>query len=177
MFKDHVPMLRRGCGCLSGDHSMIPCHCAENVAGYICQFKGKRPFIIVAYINIMSVLYFFDSLSFVLDVSIGTNCATLDDCHKLRGEKLMIMTNPTYNWYDARDHCQEYGGDLALVDSIANLSRDSRPLYYVGLHKEIWLPFDHEEGEGNETDYCYNHIFRIVHVLRFHAVTFNYNIL
>ena len=104
----------------------------------------------------MSMFNFFESLSFVSDVSIGTNCAILDDCHKLRGKKLMIMTNSTYNWYDARAHCQEYGGDLALIDSIANLSSDSRPLYYVGLHKEIWLPFDHEEGEGTEIYYCYS---------------------
>ena len=105
----------------------------------------------------MSSFYFFDSWNFVLDVSIGTNCEKVDDCHKLRGKKLMIMTNPTYNWYEARAHCQEYGGDLALIVSIANLSRDSRPLYYVGLHKEIRLPFDHEEGEGTEIYYCYSH--------------------
>ena len=64
----------------------------------------------------------------------------------------MVVTNWTYNWYETKYQCWRLGGELATGSLHTTFSRYSdngtKPLYYIGLRKEEWVPFHHEGKAG-----------------------------
>ena len=79
-------------------------------------------------------------------------CLGKCDCRLLQGSNFLLITKQVNNWYEARYQCHGYGAELAYhrkkLSRIKNLLENEKSLYFIGLRKEDWLPFHHEENRS-----------------------------
>ena len=84
-------------------------------------------------------------------------CLNKCDCQLLEGSNLMLVTKQVNNWYEARYQCHGYGADLAVhgkdLSRIKDFVGNKNHSYFIGLRKEDWLPFHHEE-ERSQIFHC-----------------------